>query len=69
MEGPAPQQVQTTTVPKGTFRGGASTGEATALAQMVAASNNNTVQAFDRAGDQMKVTHTDAVAIGFTPAR
>lgn len=53
MEGPAPQQVQTTTVPKGTFLGGASAGEATALAQMVATSNNNTMQAFDRVGGQM----------------
>ena len=53
MEGPAPQQVQTTTVPKGTFLGGASAGEATALAQMVATSNNNTMQAFERVGGQM----------------
>jgi len=53
MEGPAPQQVQTTTVPKGTLLGGASAGEATALAQMVATSNNNTMQAFDRVGGQM----------------
>jgi len=53
MEGPAPQQVQTTTVPKGTFLGGASAGEATALAQLVATSNNNTMQAFDRVGGQM----------------
>ncbi len=53
MEGPAPQQVQTTTVPKGTFLGGASAGEATALAQMVATSNNNTMQAFDSVGGQM----------------
>ena len=53
MEGPAPQQVQTTTVPKGTFLGGASAGEATALAQMVATSNNKTMQAFERVGGQM----------------
>jgi outer membrane protein OmpA-like peptidoglycan-associated protein len=53
MDGPAPQQVQTTTVPKGTFLGGASAGEATALAQLVATSNNNTMQAFERVGGQM----------------
>jgi len=52
MEGPA-QTVQTTTVPKGTFLGGASAGEATALAQLVATSNNNTMAAFDRVGGQM----------------
>lgn len=52
MEGPA-QTVQTMTVPKGTFLGGASAGEATALAQEVAASNNNAMAAFDRVGGQL----------------
>ena len=52
MDSPAQTQ-QTMTVPKGTFLGGASAGEATALAQLVAASNNNTMQAFDRVGGQM----------------
>jgi uncharacterized lipoprotein YajG len=46
MDSPA-QTVQTMTVPKGTFLGGASAGEATALAQEVATSNNNAMAAYD----------------------
>lgn len=44
---------ETVTVPKGTALGGASAGEATALAQMVADSNNNVMTAYDRVNGQM----------------
>jgi outer membrane protein OmpA-like peptidoglycan-associated protein len=52
METPTQTQ-QTMTVPKGTFLGGASAGEATALAQQIATANNNAMAAYDRVGGQL----------------
>jgi outer membrane protein OmpA-like peptidoglycan-associated protein len=44
---------QTVTVPKGTVTGGASVGDANALAQMVADSNSNAMVQFDKLGGDM----------------
>jgi outer membrane protein OmpA-like peptidoglycan-associated protein len=46
-------QTQTVTMPHGTMTGGASAGEANALAKMVVDSNNNTMQQLDRVGGQV----------------
>jgi outer membrane protein OmpA-like peptidoglycan-associated protein len=48
--GGAPESVN---VPKGTITGGASAGQATALAQEIADTNNNTMQQFNKMGGQM----------------
>jgi outer membrane protein OmpA-like peptidoglycan-associated protein len=44
---------QTVTVPQGTLTGGASTGQATALAQEIADGNNNAMKQFGALGGQM----------------
>ncbi len=44
---------QAVTVPQGTITGGASTGQATALAQEIADGNNNAMQQFGQLGGQM----------------
>jgi len=44
---------ETVTVPKGTLTGGASTGQATALAQEIADSNNNAIKQYQKMGGQM----------------
>jgi outer membrane protein OmpA-like peptidoglycan-associated protein len=44
---------ETVTVPKGTALGGASVGDATALAKMIQDSNNNVMTAYDRVNGQM----------------
>ena len=51
---------QSVTVPKGTMTGGASVGDANALAQMVQDSNQNTMQGFDQVnGNLSKLQATE----------
>jgi outer membrane protein OmpA-like peptidoglycan-associated protein len=51
---------QTVTMPKGTVTGGASVGDANALAQMVVDGNNNAMAGFDKVdGDLSKMQATD----------
>jgi outer membrane protein OmpA-like peptidoglycan-associated protein len=62
----APQVV---TVPKGTLTGGASTGQATALAQEIADGNNNAMQRFTQLGGQMnQLQGTESQALASSQA-